>query len=434
MAEIRPFRAWRYNEALSKNIEELTSPLFDVVSAKQREKLYRNPLNSLHISVPQKPFSGERASMLLKEWKESGVILQDRLPAIYVYYQYFSLPGSNEEYCRKGFITNIRLHPWEDKVILRHENTIPPAVNDRVELLEMTEFHVSPTHGLYTDSEFILERYMDEAMKHPVLETEDYQGVRDVLAIIHDATVIQKFMDVLRPRKVILADGHHRYEGSLTHLRNQKRANPAHTGEEGYNFHLMYLTNTENKDLRILPTHRLVHGIKDLDEKSLLSVLERYFTIKPIDEPSTLSEIICGKKWAFGLVFPENAYKLRLKENFVKEIKWPFPDVVKQLDLTVMHYFILEKGLGIPGKEQRNSAHLTFERNLSQCISSVKNGEEQLAIITNPVSIDEVKEVCETGFTMPQKSTYFYPKIVTGFVFSSINENEFASLPYGAFV
>jgi len=425
MAEIKPLRAWRYNHAISKNIEAITSPLFDVVSDKQRKALYQNPYNSIHLSVPQEPKPDERAASLLEEWKSKGIIEQDHLPGIYVYYQYFKLTGSTKEYCRKGFICNIRIHPWEDQVILRHENTIPKSVNDRIELLEKTELNVSPTHGLYTDSSFQLEKYMDEAIQVPLYETEDYQGVRDVLAVIHDAHVVQRFMDALKEKSIILADGHHRYEGSLVYMNKQKALNTTHTGNEGYNFHMMYLTNTEAGDLRILPTHRLIHGLAELNENDILLKLAHDFDIKPIEDADTLNEIIVGKQWAFGLMFKENAYKLRLKAEALSTMKWHFPQEVKELDLTIMHYFIIEKALGIPGKEQRKSENISFDRSFSDCLKKVLKEEAQLAIITNEVSIEDVKKVCHSGATMPQKSTYFYPKVICGFLFSSIKEQEF---------
>lgn len=433
MAQILPFRAWRYNAELSCDIETLTSPLFDVVSAKQRRALYQNPLNSIHISVPQPPFPADRAALLLQEWKSNGTIVQEKLPAIYVYYQFFRLPGSAREYCRKGFICNIRLYPWEANVIQRHENTIPNAVTDRIEILEKTELNVSATHGLYTDPDFELERYMDEAIRNPSLETEDYQGVRDVMAVIHDAIIIERFIGKIKDKTIILADGHHRYEGSLANMHEQKRANPRHTGNEGYNFHMMYLTNTEADDLRILPTHRLISGIPAFDEHEILDKLSKHFTIKPVEDADTINEIIAGKPWAFGLIFKENAYKIRLKPEAIQTMKWPFPDAVKALDLTVMHYFIIEKTLGIPGKEQRRSELISFDRSLSDCLKKVMIGDAQLAIITNEVSIETVKEICKSGYTMPQKSTYFYPKVICGFLFSSIKEAEFTTPLYYPF-
>lgn len=430
MPEIKPLRAWRYNRNLSTAIDDLTSPLFDVVSEKQRKALYQNAYNSIHLSVPQGPDAAYHAHALLDQWKATGVLEQDKLPAIYVYYQYFTLYGSAKELCRKGFVCNIRVHAWEDDVILRHENTIPKSVNDRIELLKKTELNVSPTHGLYTDASFELEKYMDEAIQSPIYEAEDYQGVRDVLAVIHDAGIIEKFIKVLSDKQVILADGHHRYEGSLIHMEQQRKANPNHTGKEGYNFHLMYLTNTEAGDLRILPTHRLIKDLPDFDEEQIMKKLEQDFTIKPVEDADTLNEIIAGKPWAFGLMFNDNAYKLRLKPEALATMTWNFPDVVKKLDLTVMHYFIIEKALGIPGKDQRKSENIFFDRSFSDCLKRVLQREAQLAIITNEVSIDDVKNVCHSGATMPQKSTYFYPKVICGFLFASIKEDEFYTPAY----
>jgi uncharacterized protein (DUF1015 family) len=433
VADIKPFRAWRYNPTLSGNIDELTSPLFDVVSDKQRKALYKNPHNSIYLSVPQQPDASNKAHLLLEEWKTKGIIVQDKLPAIYVYYQYFKLAGSTKEFCRKGFIANIRAYNWNENVVLRHENTIPSAVNDRIELLEKTELNVSPTHGLYTDANHILERYMDEAILHPLYESEDYQGVKDVLAVIHDAAIISIFIELIKGKKIILADGHHRYEGSLAYREKMTKSNPAHKGEEGYNFHLMYLTNTESDDIRILPTHRLIKGINDFDEQEILNKLEQHFTIKVLDDADTANEIIVGKQWAFALLFKENTYKVRLKPEALASMTWPFPDAVKKLDLTVMHYFIIEKVLGIPGKEQRQSNNITFDRSFGDCLTKVISEEAQMAIITNEVSIEEVKSVCASGYTMPQKSTYFYPKVICGFVFSSIKEEEFKSPVYSPF-
>jgi len=433
MAEIKPIRAWRYNESLEQKIDELTSPLFDVVSDRQRNALYQNPYNSIHLSVPQGSDAANKAGQLLENWKNEGIIVQDKLPAIYVYYQYFKLAGSTKEFCRKGFICHIRAYDWNERVILRHENTIPKSVNDRIELLEKTELNVSPTHGLYTDSEHELERFMDEAITVAIYEGEDYQGVRDVLAVIQDANIIQKFIDVIKDKSIILADGHHRYEGSMLYKQKQKALNPNNTGNEGYNFHLMYLTNTEADDLRILPTHRLLHGFKDFNENEIIEKLRDDFEIKEIEDADTLNEIIIGKKWAFGILFKDRTLKIRLKpESFIK-MKWNFPEEVKTLDLTILHYFIIEKILEIPGKDQRKSENISFDRSFSDCLTKVIRSEAQMAIITQEISIEEVKKVCASGYTLPQKSTYFYPKVICGFLFSSIKEDEFQSPTYSIY-
>lgn len=433
MAEIKPIRAWRYNAELGKSIDSLTSPLFDVVSEKQRRVLYQNPYNSIHLSVPVGDHPAQKASALLSRWKREGVIRQDNIPGIYVYYQYFKMAGSLKVHCRKGFIAHIRAYQWEEQIVLRHENTIPKAVNDRIELLDKLQLHASATHGLYTDETLELEKYMDQAIEDPLYETEDYQGVRDVLAVIHDASVIHRFIDLMKEKKIILADGHHRYEGSIAYKLRCAAQNPHHTGNEGYNFHLMYFTNTESDDIRILPTHRLIKGLPSFSEETIMKKLEEDFIIKPVEDADTIHEIIMGKKWAFGLLFKENAYKVRLKPEVLTKMKWAFPDIIKSLDLTVLHYFIIERALGIPGRQQRTSENIEFDRSFSDCLTRVIKGEVQMAIITQEISIEEVKMVCASGFTMPQKSTYFYPKVICGFLFSSIQEDEFHAPSYSGF-
>lgn len=431
MARIVPFRAWRYNQELSQHIDELTSPLFDVVSEKQRRVLYEQPYNSIHLSVPLKGESTQQAHQTLDQWKAEGILQQDKIPAIYIYYQYFTLPGERKEYVRKGFISFVKATPWDDEApqILRHENTMPHSVNDRIEVLEETQLNVSPTHGLYFDKDFELEQYMDECIKNPVYTTEDYQGVRDVLAIIQDHEVIKKFMAKIAPQKIILADGHHRYESSMLYREKRKVLNPNHTGNESYNYHLMYLTNGEADDLRILPTHRLISDLENFDQDVFMDILKEYFILKPVDNPNDISEIILGKKWAFGLLFGDEAVKVRLKPEVHRQLEWKFPDEIKELDLTVMHYFIIEKGLGIVGKDQRSSRNISFERNFSNCLSATMSGSAQFAIITQDISMDDVQKVCLSGYTLPQKSTYFYPKAICGYLFASIKQDEF-ELPF----
>ena len=432
MAEIRPLRAWRYAPNLTDNLSELVSPLFDVVSAKQRALLYGNPNNSIHISVPQnvpnEAGSYESVGKTLENWKVNGIIKQDNLPAIYVYYQYFTLSGSHKEYIRKGFVCNIRAYDFDENVILRHENTIPHAVNDRTQILAATQMNAAPTHGLYTDETHELEVFMDDAMTMPIYETEDYQGVKDVLAVIHDKNIIDKFINNIAQKKIILADGHHRYTSSLEYRKTQTKLNPNHTGKELYNFHLMYLTNTESDDLRILPTHRLILGLSDFDEDKFIQKLEQFFILKETEDAYEINHQISGKKWTFGLVLKEKSFKIRLKPEVFDTISWNFPLIMKELDLTVLHYFVLERCLGILGKDQRASENISFSRSFSECMEKVHLGQAQMALITQDVPMETIKKVCESGYTLPQKSTYFYPKVICGFLFGSIDDNEMTKL------
>lgn len=428
MAEIRPLRAWRYHPDWTERIDELTSPLFDVISPSQRHKLYDNPYNSIHLSVPADVPPYEHVALRLHQWRKQGVLVHDLLPAIYVYYQYFSLPGSAHTYCRKGFIANIRLYEWEEGVVLRHENTIPQSVEERLELLRHTKLNVAPTHGLYTDPHHRLEPFMDEAIRAPIYQTEDYQGVVDVVGLIHDRAIIEQFIHTLRDKVVILADGHHRYAASLAYRYQCVQQNPHDTGNEPYHYHLMYLTNTESDDLRILPTHRLIAALPGYDFRQLCENIQPYFDIRAVDDPYALPELIAGKRWAYGLISKEGAYKIRLKSQYHTHpgqlFDWPMPDLLKALDLNVLHALVIEKGLGISQAQQARSPHIHYTRSLGECIEQVKMGAAQLALINQELDMQTVKRVCYSGYTLPQKSTYFYPKVVCGYLFGSVDPAE----------
>ena len=433
MAEIQPVRGWRYNPALSAQIDDVVSPLFDVVSVRQREALYQHPLNSIHLSVPRAEGAlapTEAAARRLAEWQAAGVLRQDELPGIYVYYQYFRLPGTAREFCRKGFMCHIRAYDWAEGVVLRHENTLPAAVNDRAELLAALQFQTSATHGLYRDESLALEALMDEAIQDPLCQTEeDYQGARDVLAVIQDAGTIRRFQAVLAARPVILADGHHRYEGSLAYRQARElAAGPAgSTGREPWHYHLMYLTNAASDDLRILPTHRLLLELPgNLTDAELLARLAPWFTLTPQPEAQDLPELMAGKRWAFGLYLPGGAaYKLRLRPEVHEQLAWDTTPEVKALDLTVLHYFVFEKVLGLVGPDaQRAWPGVAYVRSLAECLQRVDRGEARAAFLTNEVTMAEVEAVCHSGAVLPAKSTFFYPKTLAGLLFSSLADEE----------
>ncbi|MBC6367837.1 DUF1015 domain-containing protein [Algoriphagus sp. AK58] len=430
MAEILPLKAWRYNEELGKNLEELTAPLFDVVSAKQRELLYQNPLNSIHLSVPQGEFPHQNAAKLVAKWKSEGIIVQDPLPGIYVYYQYFRLPGEHEERCRKGFIAQIKAYDWSEEVILRHENTIVSAVNDRIDLLKATEIQVSPTHGLYEDESHELEAHMDAAMASPLYELEDYQGVREVLAVIHDAAVISRFLELLKDKKVILADGHHRLEGAIEY-RKQQKGNLPNAKWKGSDYHLMYLTNVHGNHLTILPTHRLFYGL-DLSKKEFFEKLMEWFEVRNFGDAEELSTYSFQRKWSFGLVWEDEAFVIKFRPEKFDQVRPDLPEVLRNLDLVILHHILFEKILGLDEEAQRKSEQLAFERNFSRCIREVRGGKATFAIITRELEMDQIMEVCKSGQVMPQKSTYFYPKALGGLIFGSIKQEEF-DYEYGAF-
>lgn len=430
MAEILPLKAWRYADALTPKMEELTAPLFDVVSHKQRQLLYENPLNSIHLSVPQGDDPAQNALETLKKWKSELIIQQDKQPGIYVYYQYFRLSGEHDERCRKGFIAQIKAYNWNEEVILRHENTIVSAVNDRIDLLRTTEIQASPTHGLYEDKEEQLEKYMDAAIQNPLYELEDYQGVREVLAVIRDPEIIKKFLAVIKDKQVILADGHHRLEGAIEYRKSMQGKLPEDQWK-GYDYHLIYLTNTSGNHLKILPTHRLFYGL-ELSQEDFLAKVQEWFQVKKFADPEELSGYAFHKPHTFGLVMGEESYMLQLKAGRIDQINLNLPDSIRQLDLSVLHEVLFARILGIPVADQRNSDQIVYERNFSKCIQQVRSGETSFAIITRELELEQVLEVCRSGEVMPQKSTYFYPKALGGLLFASIKQDEF-EFDYGTF-
>jgi uncharacterized protein (DUF1015 family) len=423
MAKIRALRAWRYREELASGIGALISPPFDVVTDEQRKTLYQNPYNSIHLSLPSGPDPGQHAADTLRKWKKEGVIFQDTRPCIYVYYQYFRLPGEAREFCRKGFVCMIEATFWDEEVVLRHEHTLAGSVDERVALLDATRLNASPTHGLYTDVHHTLEPLMDAAMQAPVYQAEDYQGAKDVLGIISAPEQIRMFIRLMGDKQVILADGHHRYESSLAYRRKRMQQNPVHQGDELYNFHLMYLTNTEAEDIKVLPTHRLIKQLENLSSEDLMARTARYFSVRPIEDVRLLPDAIAGKSWSFGLILPTGSYHIQLKPEAYAHFDTALSEDLKQLDIVVLHHFFIEKILGIPAEAQRHTDQIAYERSIDVCIQKVQQGETALALITNGVSIEQIKEVCYSGHVLPQKSTYFYPKAICGFVFASIQDD-----------
>jgi uncharacterized protein (DUF1015 family) len=429
MAKIRPFRAWRYNSELGAAIDEYTSPLFDVASERQIEVLRKNQQNSIHLTLPMGPDPAQRAKKTLASWKRNKVIIQDENPAIYVYYQYFNLQNESKLHCRRGIIAMVKYpekqDPSVDQVLI-HESTISDAVESRKELLVETELCTSPTHGLYNDPDHILEPMMDECIKSPLYDVTDYQGVRDVIGVIDDSESIKKVVALIAKKQIALADGHHRYQAGLDY--RDEHGNES----EARNFHLMYLTNSHTDDFRILATHRLIHKM-DISAAVFLSQAQEFFDIIEIVNAYDLNAVILGKKWTFGILLKDHAYQLSLKDEMVKEFDATLHEVVRSLDVVVAHTFIIEKILKLPKPVDLTAIEVSFESNFSECLAKIDHNKAKMAIIINEISAAEVFHVGEKGAIMPQKTTFFYPKVVGGYLFGTIKDDEFDPALYSGF-
>jgi len=428
MAKIRPFRAWRYNPQLGKTIENYTSPLFDVASERQIATLRKNKLNSIHLTLPEEPNPAKRAKETLARWKEEKVIIQDATPAIYVYYQYFNLHNESKLHCRKGIIAMVKYPDnnatGTDKILI-HESTIKAAVDARKDLLAETELCASPTHGLYNDPEYTLESLMDESMNSPLYDATDYQGVRDVISVVNDNESVKKIVGLIDKKQIALADGHHRYQAGLDHRRELAQAGAS-------DYHLMYLTNSHADDFRILATHRLIHSM-DLSSGQFINRASEYFDIIEIVNTYNTNDVILGKAWTFGIIFKDKAYQLMLKKEMTGQFDYSLHEAVRSLDVVIAHTFIIEKILGLPAPAGLTPTEVSFESNFSECLAKVDHMQAKMAIIVNEISPKEVFNVGKKGAIMPQKTTFFYPKVVGGYLFGTIKEDEFNAEIYSGF-
>ena len=259
---------------------------------------------------------------------------------------------------------------------------------------------------------------MDEAIQYPLYECT-IDGIRERITVIHDHSVIKLFVELLSDKAVILADGHHRFEASIQHARTRRAQ-----GDLTPEYYLMFLSNVHSGSTTILPTHRFLIDIAGFDASRLKEKLQEDFYLSSISSVQEDEWTIAKTPKSFVAVFPDGHYLLTLKPGLEKSNPWPFPEKILELDLTILHYFIIEKMMGIPGHEQRKSGKIGFERNAELLQERIQTGKAQVGFLTRPITVEQVMEVCESGYTLPQKSTWFYPKLNSGYFFSSILQGE----------
>lgn len=417
MAIINPFRGWRYNPQVVGDVKQMISPLLDAASASQINLLYQNEANSIHVSVPK---TQAEASEKLAAWKHQAILVQDTVPAIYVYYQKFRLPNEDKYYTRRGFLCMLRIQDEAYNDMIIHENTLVSNVNERVHFLEKTRMNFIPTHSLYEDASFELEAMMDEYMQQPLMEYDDNQQVKHSFALLTKKEDIAFFQHVLKDKILYLADGHHRWESAKVFRKQLKEAGML-GDDDGANYHFTYLSNLCADDLRILPTHRIWRPTIDGGIEKWLQNLDTYFTITDISgSPTPLYEYLREKKYAFGLLHKEYEYVIELRKELNPRfhISLSLCNEAKDLSYTVLHYFVFEKVGFIPYHRQANSPVLRYEKSYSQAVREALKGA--YSFICTEVSLSEMIAVCQAGATMPPKVTYFYPKVVCGFVFAGI--------------
>lgn len=424
MAEIRPFRGLRFTQKAGE-IQELACPPYDIISEEQRRAfLARNPHNIIRLELPKGENPYEEAGETLKQWEAEGVLKQDTDPALYIYEEEFTANGQTSRV--KGFICQVKVEEFEKGVVLPHEETLSKAKTDRLNLMKSTFCNFSQIYSLYMDETHqTLSRIDALSSGTPRMEFDDGEVVHR-LWVVNDPVAIGAICGDFAGRKLYIADGHHRYETAVN-FRNWCREQGLSAEGDDPDYVMMMLVDMQHDGLVVFPTHRLVRGLEHFEEKDLLEKCGQYFQVIPMDDISQIEAHLDalyrqGKK-AFAYYGGGDRWTLLiLKDLSVMAGLLPEKSAASQgLDVTVLHSLVLERILGIDAENMAQQINLTYTRSFQEAIDSVQKGESQCSFILNPTRVSEIRDVAAAGEKMPQKSTYFYPKLITGLVMNQMN-------------
>lgn len=424
MAEVRPFRALRFNTEKAGKIDELVCPPYDIISEQQRlDFLSKNPNNIIRLELPKGDTPYEDAAATLKKFIDNGVLVRDDEEAVYIYEEEFSVNGIHASV--KGCIVRVRLEEFSKGVVLPHEETLSKAKQDRFNLMKATNCNFSQIYSLYMDEEHKTSRRLDELTKGaPAAELADNDGTIHRLWIVTDKEQTEAICGDFADRKLYIADGHHRYETALNY-RNYCRENNIGNGAEDYI--MMMLVDMEHEGLVVLPTHRIVRDLPEFDEEKMLEGCREYFELTKESDINTaeikLKALYDEGKKAFAFYSGGEGYTMMvLKDISVMSKLLPEKsDATRQLDVSVLHTLVLEKIFGIDRANMAAQINLTYTKFFDEAVSSVQEKKAQCAFILNPTRVTEIRDVAAAGEKMPQKSTYFYPKLITGLVMNELS-------------
>ena len=440
MANVVPFRGVRYNAEKFKNLNDVTSPPYDIIPKEGQQELYnKNENNIIRIDYGME-FDTDtednnrytRSGDFLNKWLDEQVLIKEDSPAFYIYEQIFSLDDGKPVHSLKGIISLVELREFADNVILPHEYTISKAKTDRLNLMRATKANTSPIYSLYLDDEEAIAKLIEENSEYdPDISFDSTEGIKQNIWIIKDPAVLSKITALFNTKQLFIADGHHRYETALNYRRERHEADGTPMGSADYDYIMMMLVSMSNSGLFVFPTHRLIRGIERFDETLLVGFLTEEFSASKIyftegDYASIITERLAKTvdEKLIGMYTGGNYYyllKLKDFDSIDKEIT-DKSDAYKHLDVTVLHKLILEKHLGIDEENMRNQKNLFYVREGSDAIKAVQNGEAQCAFLINPTKVSEIREIALANEKMPQKSTYFWPKLITGIVLNRFED------------
>ena len=434
MARIYPFRAWRYNP-FAVSLQDVVTQPYDKISPAMQQAYYdRSPFNLVRIilGLPElfDADDGEnvytRAARDFRAWRRQGTLTQESEPCVFAYAQRFKVPGSETVKERRGFIALGKLHEYADQVVFRHEQTLSKPKSDRLNLLKATRAHFGQIFMLYSDPAGSVEKILYEGNGAADAEVTDEYGVLHRIWRINNPATIRLLVTAMADKKLIIADGHHRYETALNY---SKQYAPANSSKGESNSHplaqpefpeaaaMMTFVNMDSDGLVILPTHRVVHSLAAFDPAAFARDAADFFTVEPLpaaDATAQIATLTRHKGTAFIAVARGGDFLLRAKPDAVAAALASLPERQRQLDLTLLHSVILDRLLGLDAEKVREQTNLRYLRDAGEAVEQVRRGEADVAFLTNPVTMEQLREVAFAGDVMPQKSTDFFPKLLSG--------------------
>jgi uncharacterized protein (DUF1015 family) len=431
MARIAPFRALRYNpkrvslrEAATQPYDKITSPMQDRYYSASPHNLVRIILGKQQANDHPGGNPYTRAAGYFQDWRRHDIFCQDDKPSIYAYRQSFTVPGKPDERERLGFIALGRIEDYSAGVIFRHEQTLAKPKADRLELLRATRAHFGQLFMLHSDPAGEIERSLPTNSTPPVDFTDEY-GVRQQLWPISDPGVLETVTSKMRDKKLIIADGHHRYETAIAYRDERRAADsgrgqpPASSQPAPYEFVMMTFVSLESSGMVVLPTHRVVYGLPFFTADSLRDRARPYFSVEEVDSSTdaTRAAVILREAGRTGTaLLAVTADRVFLLDRPAGTADFFAGLSLRQqsLDVVQLHKCLLEQVLGISEEAIRNQQNITYIRDADEAMDRVRQQGANVAFLMNPVRVQQVRDIAFAGEVMPQKSTDFYPKLLSG--------------------
>ncbi len=419
MADVRPFRALRYEPAVVGSFEAVIAPPYDVIDAELRAQLAaRSPYNVVEIDLPRAADGGDpyaHARETLDDWVERGALVHEDEPAIWALRQGYVAPDGSER-SRTGFFARVRVEDYGAGRIRPHERTHPGPKEDRLRLTRATQANLSPIFSLFGDPDGAAAEALARATAaEPFARADDHEGTHNTLWRVTDPDLIAALEGPLTDAELLIADGHHRYETARVYAEEVG-------GEGEHRYVLMFLCSLADEGLTVFPTHRLLTGLKDdrAKQEAIRDVLMRDFDVRQIDA-AELEPPANGDGVAFGYMdsFHRTAYRVTLKDQAIADRALEgLPAPYRRLDTAVLEALVLKGALGMSEDDISHLNGLDYSKSLQHARESVESGRVDAGFFMRATPVEQVREVAEAGESMPPKSTYFYPKIPTGLLFN----------------